>query len=125
MKKIRFLFLAGIISASCSNTQPLDTLNENTYVPSEPPITQSLFDDKTSTISEENIHKILDGNYNIPSNLRVAFVKLSNAQNLERYYWSDEHYLKSQQNYLELLSQKFRNSSKVKKISSILADLNF
>lgn len=119
MKKIRFLILIAITFASCTTTKQISNPNEYTYGNNEEPIIKSLFDDKSSTISEENIQKILDGNYSLPSNLRVAFVKLESSQNQRRYYWSDEQYLKSQQQYLDLFSEKFKNSSRVKNISTI------
>lgn len=119
MKKIGFLILTAIIFASCTTTKQISTPNEYNYVNNEPPITKSLFDDKSSTISEENIQKILDGNYKLPNNLRVAFVKLESSQNQRRYYWSDEQYLKSQQQYLDLFTEKFKSSNRVKNISTI------
>lgn len=119
MKKIGFLILTAIIFASCTTTKQMSTPNEYNYVNNDPPIAKSLFDDKSSTISEENIQKILDGNYKLPNNLRVAFVKLESSQNQRRYYWSDEHYLKSQQQYLDLFTEKFMSSNRVKSISTI------
>lgn len=119
MKKIGSLILVAIIFASCTTTKQISNPNEYTYVNNEEPIIKSLFDDKSSTISEENIQKILDGNYSLPNNLRVAFVKLESSQNQRRYYWSDEQYLKSQQQYLDLFSEKFKSSSRVKNISTI------
>lgn len=119
MKKIGIIILTAIVFASCSTTKQISNPSEFTYVNNDPPITKSLFDDKSSTISEENIQKILDGNYKLPNNLRVAFVKLESSHNQRRYYWSDEQYLKSQQQYLDLFSEKFKNSNRVKSISTI------
>jgi len=59
------------------------------------------------------------GNYKLQNNLRVAFVKLESSQNERRYYWSDEQYLKSQQQYLDLFNEKFKSSNRVKSISTI------
>ena len=117
MRKVGLLILNVIIFASCTTTNQIS--NPSDYVSNDPPITHSLFDDKSSTISEENIQKILDGNYSLPNNLRVAFVKLESSQNQRRNYWSDEQYLKAQQQYLDLFSEKFRKSSRVKSISTI------
>lgn len=119
MKKIGLLILIAIIFASCTTTKQISAPNEYNYVNNDPPITKSLFDDKSSTISEENIQKILDGNYKLPNNLRVAFVKLESSQNQRRHYWSDEQYLKSQQQYLDLFTEKFKSSNRVKRISTI------
>ncbi|WP_298516142.1 hypothetical protein [uncultured Kordia sp.] len=82
-------------------------------------ITQSLFNDRASTISEENIKKILDGNYSLPNNLRVSLVKLESTQSQQGYYRNNEQYLKSQQEYLDLFTAKFKASNRVTKISKI------
>lgn len=123
MRKAGLFILIGIIFASCSTTKQVGSSNLSAIASGiespNPPITKSLFDDKSSTISEENIQKILDGNYKLPDNLRVAFVKLESSQNRQRYYWADEQFLKSQQQYLDLFSQKFKSSPRVKSIATI------
>lgn len=86
-------------------------------------ITQSLFNDRSSTINEEGIQKILDGNYKLPQQLRVAIVKLEPQLKAHYWsYWNDEEYLKTQQSYLDLFSEKFRQSSRVTKLT-IIPDL--
>jgi hypothetical protein len=108
---IAFLFSCGtgrqIVSNTNANFPDTDTI-----------ITQSLFNDKAATISEESIQKILDGSYHVPQQLRVAIVKLEQPQQ-KRYYWSDEVYLKNQQSYLDLFSEQFKRSPRVTKISII------
>ncbi len=112
--------MIAVILVSCTPPRQTSHLNGFPYDDDDPPITQSLFDDKSSTISEENIQKILDGSYSLPDDLRVAFVKLESSQNqTRRRYWIDEQYMKSQQEYLDLFSEKFSNSSRVKSISTI------
>lgn len=122
MKYLIYLILIIALS-SCSISRPIGQstqgiLTQGYYEP-EPPITKSLFDDKASTISEENIQKILDGSYTLPKNLRVSLVKLESTQNRRNYYWSDEEYLKSQQEYLDLFTAKFKQSERVQKVSKI------
>ncbi|WP_298420986.1 hypothetical protein [uncultured Kordia sp.] len=85
----------------------------------DPPITKSLFNDRTATISEENIQKILDGNYTLPKDLRVSLVKLESTQSQRNYYRNNEAYLKSQQEYLDLFTSKFGESTRVTKVSQI------
>ena len=86
-------------------------------------ITQSLFNDRSSTINEEGIQKILDGNYKLPQQLRVAIVKLDPQLKAHYWsYWNDEECLKTQQAYLDLFSEKFRQSSRVTKLT-IIPDL--
>ncbi|OQP60241.1 hypothetical protein [Niastella populi] len=114
-------YLAGllaIVSLMSSCGSPHQLSYGGNY--SDPPITQSLFADKAATISEENIQKILDGNYSLPKQLRVALIKLEGTQ--KRYYWnywSDEAYLKTQQAYLDSFTAKLQQSPRVIKITSI------
>jgi len=120
------IFIILIIGlSSCSVSRPIGQSSQGVssqgYYEQEP-ISKSLFDDKTSTISEENIQKILDGNYSLPNNLRVSLVKLESTQNRRNYYWNDEEYLKSQQQYLDLFTSKFKQSDRVQKVS-IIPDL--
>ncbi|AXG71300.1 hypothetical protein KORDIASMS9_03557 [Kordia sp. SMS9] len=82
-------------------------------------ITKSLFNDRASTISEANIQKILDGNYTLPNNLRISLVKLESSQSQRFYYRNDEYYLKSQQEYLDAFTAKFKASDRVVKVSQI------
>jgi hypothetical protein len=125
MKKTTLLIAIIALMTACGSTRPtgnssgLDTPSGDTL------ITQSLFSDRTSTISEENVQRILDGTYKLPQQLRVAIVRLEPTPQLKRYYWnywSDEQYLKTQQSYLDLLADKFKQSSRVTKLS-IIPDL--
>ena len=126
MKQTILFILTIFLVASCSTTKPVNS--ENFYSASElnrePLITQSLFADNNSTISEDNIQKILDGTYKLPEKLRVAIVKLESKQYQQKYYWTNtnEDYLKTQQAYLDILSEKFKNSQRVEKIF-IIPDL--
>jgi hypothetical protein len=121
MKQITLLIAIAFLISSCESTKRMaeSPYAENNYTDSL--ITQSLFNDKASTISEESIQKILNGNYKLPEQLRVAIVKLENAPAKRYYwnYWNDEDYLKTQQAYLDLFSEKFKQSSRVVKLSSI------
>ena len=125
MKQTTLLFATILFLTACNPTRPvgnssgLDTPSGDTL------ITQSLFNDKASTISEENIQKILDGTYKLSPQLRVAIVRLEPTPQLKRFYWnywSGEQYLKTQQSYLDLFADKFKQSSQVTKLS-IIPDL--
>lgn len=121
--KYTFYLILLMVLTSCSVSRPVAQPNQEAsaqgYYEPEAPITQSLFDDKNSTISEEDIQKILDGNYSLPHKLRVSLVKLESAQNPRNYYWNSEEYLKSQQAYLDLFTSKFSQSNRVLKVSKI------
>ena len=125
MKQITLLIATMVLLTACETTRPLgnnsglDKLSEDTL------ITQSLFNDRASTISEENIQRILDGTYKLAQQLRVAIVRLEPTPQSKRYYWnhwSDEQYLKTQQSYLDLFADKFKQSSRVTKLN-IIPDL--
>ena len=120
MQKI--LFLIGFLAAltACTTSRPLNDPSATNGT--DTTITQSLFNDRASTISEESIQRILDGNYKLPQQLRVAIVKLDPTPQVRRYYWNDEQYLKTQQSYLDLFSEKFKQSQRVTKLS-IIPDL--
>ncbi len=123
--KYTLLLMLIIALSSCGVSRPVGQsvqgVSAQGYYQPEP-ITKSLFDDKSSTISEENIQKILDGKYALPKNLRVSLVKLGSIQSRSNYYWNDEAYLKSQQQYLDLFTTKFKQSDRVQKIT-IIPDL--
>lgn len=125
MKQITLLIAAIILLTACNTTRPLGNNAGPDFPTGDTLISQSLFNDKASTISEENIQKILEGTYTLPQQLRVAIVRLEPTSQLKKYYWnywSDEQYLKTQQSYLDLFSDKIKQSSRVTKLS-IIPDL--
>ncbi len=125
MRQIIFLIAIFVLLSSCNTTRPFGNSSGFDMPGGDTLITQSLFSDKASTISEEAIQKILDGTYTLPQQLRVAIVRMEPALQLKRYYWnywSDEQYLKTQQSYLDLFTEKFKQSSRVTKLS-IIPDL--
>ena len=121
MKQITLLIATIILLTACGTTRPSFDSSNAKFSSGDTLITESLFNDRTSTISEENIQKILDGTFKLPQKLRVAIVRLEPTSQLKRY-WSDEQYLKTQQSYLDLFSEKFKQSPRVTKVS-IIPDL--
>lgn len=125
MKQITALLFSLILLTACNTTRPLSNNSGIGGLNNDTLITQSLFSDQASTISEENIQKVLDGSYRLAPQLRVAIVRLEPTPQLKRYYWnysSDEQYLKTQQAYLDLFADKFEQSPRVTK-TSIIPDL--
>jgi hypothetical protein len=125
MKLTSLLLAIAALLAACGSTRPTGSSSAFDAPGADTLITQSLFNDKSSAISEENIQKVLDGTYKLPQQLRVAIVRLEPTPQLKRYYWnywSDEQYLKTQQSYLEQFADKFKQSSRVTKLS-IIPDL--
>ncbi len=112
-----------LLLASCTASNPRFSAGSSgppdDYPPGEEPITQSLFNDKSASISEEGIQKILAGTYTLPPKLRVAIVQLDNQDRLRRYYWNEEPYLKAQQAYLDLFTRKVKQSARVVSVATI------
>ncbi len=85
------------------------------------PITQSLFADKNSNISEENIARILDGRYTLPQKLRVAIVRLDAGESSSRSYyyggWNDEQVIKSRQAYLDKFKAALQKSPRISAVT--------
>jgi hypothetical protein len=122
MKSI-FAFLAlALLLVSCSPAHIVSEVRDPNPDPDPdgPPITQSLFTEKSATISEENIQKLLNGSYKLPQQLRVAVLRLDNPQKRYYwYYWGDETYLKTQQAFLDSFTAKFKESPRVAKLMAI------
>lgn len=120
MKAAASLIFAVILFSACHTTKQSLAVRQQDYPAGDTLITQSLFNDKSSTVSEENIQKILDGTYALPQQLRVAVVRLEAPVQQKRYYYfDDEQYLKTQQSYLDLFIEKFKQSSRVNKVTLI------
>lgn len=105
----------GYPDQSGYNSQPgLSQANVND------PITQSLFQDGSSTISEEDIQRLLDGQIQFPDSARLALYKISASSNsMHRYYTyqtNNEELLKWQQNQIETLSETIGSSNKIQKV---------
>lgn len=127
MKAFVYTIIAAALLTACTTPRytgaPYTVVDKGDKLPdSREPITQSLFNDKQATISEENIQKILDGHYKLPQQLRVAVVRIDNASSNRYYYgsyWNDEQYLKTQQAYLDLLADKLKQSQRVVSVNAI------
>lgn len=114
---------ALLFFASCETTKNLALpAAEDSYLKHEygkdTLILQSLFSDRASTISEDNIQKVLEGNITLPQQLRVALVKVDGS-NEGKYYRNDESYLKNQQSYIDLFTGTLQQSPRVKKVTLI------
>jgi hypothetical protein len=119
MKQFLFISLLCILFSSCHTSGQLAGTSADSFTPinSDTVITQSLFNDKAATISEEGIQKILSGNYQLPEKLRVAIVRID--QQPRSYYWNDEDFLKTQQAYLDLFTGKFKQSKRITEVTTI------
>lgn len=81
-------------------------------------ITESLFQSKDQSISEADIQRLLNGKIKIPDTVRIAVYKYASTSvsRYYSYYWNNEEYLKSQQEFQEILVRELKKSSKVQKV---------
>lgn len=121
-----FILVFVITLASCGGgirqrgtSSNFNSLNDSYTEPET--LTTSLFSPKNQTISEENIHKILDGKIVLPEKVRIAVYKYSGTTNHRYYagYWQTNEYLQLQQNYLDTLVGEIQKSKRVDKIFPI------
>jgi hypothetical protein len=120
--KQTFSLIAFIVLTTACNTSRRFNNTSVVSATEDTLITHSLFSDRSSTISEENIQKILEGSYKLPQQLRVAMVRLEPTSQPRRYYWNyftDEQYLKTQQSYLDLFAEKLKQSNRVTKLTVV------
>lgn len=82
-----------------------------------PPLTESLFDYKERTLSEEDIRRILDGNIVLRDTVRLAVFNFGGSMTrYSSWRWYDEESLKSQQQLLDTLSYALSQSRRVQKV---------
>jgi len=116
MKQISFLLFIAILFGSCGVHPMASGVADN--VGGDTTIVESLFNDKSSSISEENIRRLLDGTYQLPASLRIAIVRLETSKQ-RRYFWNDEYFQKSQQSYLDSFAMRLRSSPRVASVSVV------
>ncbi|HVU58131.1 MAG TPA: hypothetical protein VHD83_23890 [Puia sp.] len=117
MKHIFFLFFIAILLQSCGGMRPTAS-GAGDNAGGDTTIVESLFNDRSSSISEENIRKLLDGTYQLPGTLRIAIVRLETSKQ-RRYYWNDEYFQKAQQSYLDSFTVKLKSSHRVASVAVV------
>jgi hypothetical protein len=90
--------------------------------PSRQVITESLFNDKDRTLSEENIKTLLDGKLILPDTLRVAVFKVG----MNNHFYSNMLYsrnyevsIKGQQNLFDSLATSLKQNVRIEQVHSI------
>jgi hypothetical protein len=90
--------------------------------PSRQVITESLFNDKDRTLSEENIKTLLDGKLILPDTLRVAVFKVG----MNNHFYSNMLYsrnyevsIKGQQNLFDSLAASLKQNARIEQVHSI------
>lgn len=115
MKNECFFLLVFLLLSACGTVRPipgdLPTREQET-------ITQSLFDSKDSSLSEENLQKLLDGKIILPDTVRISVYKYGTPSTNQYFnqYWNNEEYLKIQQSYLDTLISQIRQAENVKRV---------
>lgn len=82
-----------------------------------PTLSESLFDYKERTLSEEDIRRILDGRIAPRDSVRIAVFNFGGSvARYNTWRWYDEESLKSQQQLLDTLSWSLTRSRRVQKV---------
>ncbi|MEM7371337.1 MAG: hypothetical protein AAF587_22165 [Bacteroidota bacterium] len=115
MKKDCLLLLICVTLSACTTTRPIPG---DLPAPEQERITQSLFDSKDRSLSEENIQRLLDGTIILPDTVRISVFKYGTPAANQYYnqYWYNEEYLKVQQKYLDTLIAQIQKAEKVKRV---------
>lgn len=80
-------------------------------------ITQSLFNAKESTISEEDIQRLLNGKIKVPNKIRVAVLNLNSTLNhYNRYSMNNEEEMKLQRQNFDLLKEAMLTTDRTKRV---------
>ncbi|MEM6803314.1 MAG: hypothetical protein AAF696_18045 [Bacteroidota bacterium] len=117
-KLLSLIFLPLLLQA-CSTYKEVPGQTALDQIPRrQETITQSLFDSKDRTISEADIQRLLSGTIKLPDTIRIAVYKYASTSTRRyySYYWSNEDYLKSQQEFQETLVKELETSSRVQKV---------
>ncbi|MEZ4884272.1 MAG: hypothetical protein R3E32_05985 [Chitinophagales bacterium] len=134
MKPLQFLYTLFILLffTNCSTPKSASLPPTNSYrlQQDKPTLTESLFKSKDSTLSEEDIQKLLNGKIVFPEAVRIAIFNYTPTANSysNRYYgtyWDNEEYLHLQQDYMEAVVNGLKASKRVEKVilmPSILAN---
>jgi len=88
----------------------------------EPPtLTSSLFASDEAVLGDEAIKTILSSRLRLPDNAKVALIKFPGSQHgalryYGSYYWRSEDYLKTQQKYIDAVSDRLSASEDVSEV---------
>jgi hypothetical protein len=115
-KQILILPFIVLLFVQCSTTYP------RRGNPSKDIITESLFNDKDRTLSEENIRTLLDGRLVLPDTLRVAVFKVGMNNRFYSnmlYTRNYESSIRGQQSLFDSLAARLKQNARVEQVHSI------
>lgn len=114
-KQILALLIIALLFIQCNTTYQRARTTGN-------PITESLFNDKDRTLSEESIKTLLDGKLILPDTLRFAVFKVG----MNNHFYSKMLYggvneitIRGQQNLFDSLATRLKQHNRVQQVHSI------
>ena len=116
-KQILILPFIALLLTQCSLKEYGRTGN-----PSREVITESLFNDKDRTLSEENIQLLLRGKLILPDTLRVAVFKVGMNNRFYSNMLYERNYevsIKGQQNLFDSLTTRLKENVRIEQVHSI------
>jgi len=112
------LFLGVLSWMSSCRTAHIPSSDYSAPAQDSQVLTKSLFNYEGSSISEEDIARILSSEIQLPDTVRLAILNYS-SNSINRYYssyWSNEEFLKLQQSFVEIFKKKLEVDDKVKRV---------
>ncbi len=94
-----------------------DTVYQTSEI-NKPTLQRSLFNFKESTISEEDIQRLLASEILIRDSMRIAILNFNSSglQKYRGYGYFEEEYIRLQQEYQQLIREALENNSKVESV---------
>lgn len=117
METYKLLIPAFVLICSCGAPTRMADPSDYPQKSKGEIIQQSLFNSPESTISEEDIGRLLDGEIVIGDSVRIALFNYSQFS-LGNYYhiWNDEDFLKTKQDFISILTSEIKVASNVDRI---------
>jgi hypothetical protein len=84
--------------------------------PMEKPLQGSLFSSDQAVLSDEAIARVLAGKVELPPRTRVAIIKFPDSRIYGRHYWSDEDFVKVQQQHIDALSTALQGTPQIQHV---------
>jgi len=82
----------------------------------ETPLEGSLFPSDQAVLSDEAISRVLAGKVELPPRTRVAIIKFPDSRLYSRHYWSDEDFVKVQQQHIDALSTALQGTPQIQHV---------
>ena len=121
MKPTNLLLIGGltVVLCGCQTTaqQTAPSYDAAAFVGrKETPLEGSLFPSDQAVLSDEAISRVLAGKVELPPRTRVAIIKFPDSRLYMRHYWSDEDFVKLQQQHIEALSTALQGASPIQHV---------